>query len=204
MTGIETLLAPLPPVIPPPAASSTAAEFWSTTTTAAAVFMAALFALAAGAKLRRNQRTVTDFAGLGLRLSRPLAVAAPVAELMVAAALLVRPQIGGSAAVVLLAGFTVVLARALRSARGRGQSVNCSCFGSLSRNPVSSATLVRNGVLMVVAAVAATGNGLARPDVGSLIAISLPIVIALVISQLLAARRQLGRIWSVELAGEIR
>jgi hypothetical protein len=64
------------------------------------------------------------------------------------------------AAGTLLLAFTVAVA--LRVARG--EAVPCGCFGETSPEPVGVDTLVRNGVLLAVAALAvATGDGAGGP-----------------------------------------
>jgi hypothetical protein len=54
-------------------------------------------------------------------------------------------------AVVVLLAFSTVLARQL----SRGLHPPCACFGSLSARPIGASMLVRNGVLLAVALVAA-------------------------------------------------
>ena len=82
-------------------------------------------------------------------LARPV----PVVELAVGAGLVTglarRPL--AWVAVALLVAFTVVVARALVA----GRRPVCACFGAWSQRPIGRATLVRNGVLLVLAVVAA-------------------------------------------------
>lgn len=126
-----------------------------TITNLAAVALALVLAVAAAAKVHRPGETAQELATIGLRVPRALALALPAAELAVAVALVVAPGWGGVAAFALLAGFTTVLARLVVS----GRPVACRCFGGLSTKPVSALTLARNGVLLALAAVAATGPG---------------------------------------------
>lgn len=177
---------------------------WPMLATAAAVLLAAILVVAAMTKLGNRRRTEADFAALALPFAGPLAVAVPLVELAVAPALLIRPRVGAIAALALLTSFTVVLARALLVARRRGSTISCSCFGSLSRRPITSATLARNVVLIVLALSAVTTTQLSVPSLATLVSVSLVAMTAVVIGQLLVVRRQLGRIWSVELAGEVR
>ena len=179
---------------------------WPTLATAAALILAALFAVAAVAKLADHDQTAADFAALGLRrqLSGPLARLVPVAELGLAAGLLLRPQLGGVLSAITLLGFTVVLSRALRRSRQRGTAVRCSCFGSADRKPISRLTLARNGALLMLAVAAASQPALTQPDLAVLMLATLVALMAVVLVQLQQTRRQLGRIWSVELAGEGR
>jgi hypothetical protein len=82
--------------------------------------------------------------------------------------------------------------------------ISCSCFGSLSRRPITWVTLARNAALIALALSAVTTARPPVPSLAGLIAVSLVAMIVTVIGQLLVIRRRLGRIWSVELAGEVR
>ncbi len=75
----------------------------------------------------------------------PLAATVITAEGLSALLLLVAPLAGYVAALALLGGFTVGLARVWRG----GEPVRCRCFGA-SDTPVGAAHLVRNGLLLVV------------------------------------------------------
>jgi uncharacterized protein YjeT (DUF2065 family) len=89
----------------------------------------------------------------GLRVPTGVAVVVPYVELALGALLMVqvqRPAMAWVAVAVLLA-FSTVLARQLL----RGLHPPCACFGSLSARPIGAGTLVRNGVLLAVALVAA-------------------------------------------------
>ena len=59
------------------------------------------------------------------------------------------------AAAALLVAFTAAVALRL----ARGEAVPCGCFGETSPEPVGADTLVRNGVLLAVAAVAVATGG---------------------------------------------
>jgi hypothetical protein len=118
-----------------------------------ALFLAAAFVRAAAAKLARLEQTEAGFRGLGLPLAAGLSRVIPVLELLVAAVLVAFPAAGAVVAFVLLALFTVVLARAVRA----GVSTACTCFGAVSAEPVSGSDLLRNG-LLAAAAVAAWGT----------------------------------------------
>jgi len=177
--------------------TSSLGAIWPTVSTAAVVIVAMVFAVAGWTKLRNPKQTGADFKSLGLPLAQPLARIIPVVELVVAVGLILQPRIA-LVAVALLLLFTLVLGRALR----QGSPIHCSCFGSLNREPITRATLVRNALLIALAASAATTSSLARPDLAALVTVSMLAVITVVIGQLFVVRRQLGRIWSVELAGE--
>jgi uncharacterized membrane protein YphA (DoxX/SURF4 family)/thiol-disulfide isomerase/thioredoxin len=115
--------------------------------------LAAVFAVAGVAKLtdRRDfRRALGDF-GVPDRLRPAVAVGVPVAELGVAAAL-VLPVVAWPAAiagVALLATFMAVIGRSL----ARGEKPTCRCFGRLSAGQIGRRTLVRNGVLLAAAGV---------------------------------------------------
>lgn len=118
----------------------------------AAYVLAAVFVLAAVTKARRPADTAREFAELGLSGATVLARVVPTIELGCAAALLLVPAYGGMASFALLAAFSAVLVTVIRS----GRVVTCSCFGGVGSRPVSPLTLVRNGGLLALAAVAAT------------------------------------------------
>src|SRR5687768_5706644 len=115
---------------------------------AIALLLAAVFARAGAAKLGSRAATETTFVALGL--PRLAAVGVPVAELALAAALVLAPGWGAVFALALLAGFTTFLARAVRA----GVQVGCNCFGSARRAPVSWIELARNACLAVAGLVA--------------------------------------------------
>ncbi len=60
-----------------------------------------------------------------------------------------------AAALLLLAGFTAYVARAL--ARPAGARPRCACFGALSKKPVGPLALARNVALMALSAIALVG-----------------------------------------------
>jgi hypothetical protein len=117
---------------------------------AAAGVLAVTFAWAGASKLARPQGTAAGFADLGLSRPAVLAGAVPVVELALAVALFAAPAAGGAVALVLLAGFSGVLVRALR----RGAEVRCACFGRAGGPPLSWVELVRNGLLAALSVVA--------------------------------------------------
>jgi hypothetical protein len=179
-------------------AAGTPAALVEATAVACAFGLAAVFVAAAGFKLLDGATTIAEFDGLGLPRSGLLARLVPAVEVLTAALLLVRPRLGSMASVVLLAVFTAVLARALH----QGKSATCGCFGAVGAAPISSATLVRNGVLMVMAVAAAAQTSLTLPDMAAVITVSMVALIVAVTTQLLVLGRRLGHVWSVELAGE--
>ncbi len=90
------------------------------------------------------QRALGEF-GLPAVLGRPLALALPIAELTVAAALIPGSthRAGAAGAMLLLGAFTLVVAVNL----ARGRTPDCHCFGQVHSRPIGAGTLVRNAVL---------------------------------------------------------
>jgi len=153
----------------------------------AAVALAAVFGWAALAKSVRYRPTVSAFRDLGLPAPRPLALAAPASELLIAGALLSRPDIGGLLALATLAVFTAVVVRAV----ARGATTGCGCFGSRRDLPVSGADVVRNGLLAALAVLATGTRRLVRPGPGALAAMVVVVVAGVALQAM--ARRRLGR-----------
>ncbi len=122
---------------------------------AAAIFLAATFCIAAVAKLRSPDATAADFASLGLPKPPLWARLIPLLELATALLLLLAPGWGGVVSFALLAAFTANLFFVIRS----GRVASCACFGGSSTEPVSSRHLLRNGVLLILASIAASFDG---------------------------------------------
>jgi hypothetical protein len=134
------------------------------------------------------------FRALGLPAPAAFTRAVPAAELGVATTLLAAPRAGAAAALLLLGGFTLVLARVVR----RGLDVSCGCFGAASAAPVTGVTLLRNALLLVAAVIAAT---FAEVTVPSFPAVVLTTTIALLGAVGVAAadvRRTTGSLWKVD------
>ncbi|MET8124885.1 MauE/DoxX family redox-associated membrane protein [Streptomyces sp. NPDC005065] len=93
------------------------------------------------------------------RQARGLALATIAAELATTAALLTVPFLGFIASLALLGCFTVHLSSVLTS----GMTTSCACAGS-SESPVSAIHIVRNGILMTVAAAGVALASLSRPE----------------------------------------
>ncbi len=115
----------------------------------AAVALAAIFAIAAVAKLRNLSATERDFVGLGLPRASFFARFIPLAELSIVALLLIVPPAAAIAALVSLAFFTTFLIGRLRA----GVRAPCACFGSSRAQPISVRDVVRNLLLMGLAVV---------------------------------------------------
>lgn len=121
--------------------------------------LAIIFAVAGVAKLfdlRGTRQVVYDF-GVPLRLMRPVALLLPLAEIAVAAALIIHPtnRWGAAAALTLLLLFLAGVANALR----QGKDVDCGCFGRVYSATASTLTLVRNAVLAAFALVVLVQGG---------------------------------------------
>lgn len=109
--------------------------------------LALVFLVAAVGKLRDREGTRRATADLGVprRLVPTVALALPVAELVVAAGLALASTSGPTAlaAATLVAAFSVLVAVQLH----RGHRPNCNCFGA-GGAPIGPATLVRNALLL--------------------------------------------------------
>src|SRR4051812_45326341 len=143
---------------------------------AARLLLAALFVLAGVGKLADLpgfRGTLRGF-GVGERPARIGAIALPIAELAVAAALVVQPWAmwGAAAALLLLVAFSGAILNAL----ARGDAPDCGCFGALHSAPVGRRQVVRNVALAAPAVfVLAAGPGTAIAPGGA------PATIALVL-----------------------
>jgi peroxiredoxin len=118
----------------------------------ARILLAAVFAVAAIAKLADRtgfRQTLADF-GIPTGLRPLFVVGLPLCELATAVLLLPSATAGWGAwaALSLLAVFTANISILLV----RGKAPACRCFGQVSAAPIGPSTLVRNGILIVVAA----------------------------------------------------
>lgn len=113
----------------------------------AAVFLAS--GLAKLADPAGSRQAMRDFR-VPERLAAPAAIALPIFELVVAAALIPRATAwwGAAGALALLAAFTAGIGYTL----AQGRTPACHCFGQLHSAPVGTATLLRNGALAAVSA----------------------------------------------------
>jgi peroxiredoxin len=182
----------------------------------ARLVLVAVFAVAGWAKLSDRggtRRAVREF-GLPDALATPVTFLLPLGELVVAALLLFSGTavIGAIGAAVLLGLFIVAIAASL----ARGKRPDCHCFGQVHSEPVGPATLVRNTVLIAVAAlIIADGTGgtnfwdwFADLTVGGWIAVAAAVVVAvalgvlgwLVVNLIAQQGRLLNRIDTLEQA----
>lgn len=140
--------------------------------TASAYFLAAAFVVASGSKLAAGARTTATFHALGLPAAKGMARAVPLVELVVAVALVAAPAVGGVAALVMLAAFSAVLARAVAS----GIGAPCACFGRPRAEPVSVVDIVRNILLSALAVVALGADRPTRPSIGDMAVVAAAVV----------------------------
>lgn len=123
------------------------------------LLLAVVFAVAGIAKLADRTSTRGAIEGFGIppRAARVGAGLLPVVELAIAAALLTAPTArwGAAAAVVMLAIFSLAIARVLRS----GSAPDCNCFGGLTQTEVGRGSLIRNLLLGALATLILVGVG---------------------------------------------
>jgi Methylamine utilisation protein MauE len=111
----------------------------------ARLVLAAVFSLAGVAKLsdlKGSRRAIIDF-GVPSAIAAPLGLLLPVAELSVAATLLLASTawLGALGAMALLSVFVVGITYNL----ARGRKPECHCFGQLHSAPAGWKALARNG-----------------------------------------------------------
>jgi hypothetical protein len=169
--------------------------YLATVNLASAVCLVVVFVVAAVGKLASpgGARRATSVLG-GPSWFAPLVVPA---ELGIAALLLIRPALGSLAAGIMLAVFTVALARVVRS----GRTVSCGCFGSADSAPVSGRTITRNVALLAVCVPAAFAPSLRSTTgdtlIGALVVAAGGLAIALMVTALADIRRVTGSLLSV-------
>lgn len=124
----------------------------------ARVALAGIFVVAGLAKLADMPGSRRALEGFGVegRLVAWVAVALPLAELMAAVLLLpeATARVGAAIGAVLLTAFVAGIANALR----RGRRPDCHCFGQIHSRPAGRETIVRNLVLLAVAALVLVGG----------------------------------------------
>ncbi|MFC4534814.1 MauE/DoxX family redox-associated membrane protein [Sphaerisporangium dianthi] len=143
-----------------------------------------VFAMTAVSKLRDLEgfrRSLPALVPARRELVRPLAMAVVVLEALVPISIAV-PAItsyGLALACALLVAFTVAIVRAL----GRGRLTPCRCFGT-SAVPLGSQHLVRNGLLIVAAALGGLLPGGAPALAGTVLAGAAGLIGAILIASL--------------------
>src|SRR5215203_7349546 len=141
------------------------------------IFLAGVFALAGVGKLMDltgSEKAVKEF-GVPVEFAKPLSVALPSAELLIAALLLLvsTAWLGAIGAVLLLAVFIGGMIWHM----AKGNAPDCHCFGAIHSEPVSKKSLIRNIVFAILAfflvARGADNQGLSFSDLTSEMAIQL-------------------------------
>ena len=165
----------------------------STVSSASLTVLVAVFFFAAVAKLRSPGAIATATVELGApQWMAPFLVPA---ECSVVVALVLAPQIGSALAIVMLSGFTFLLARVVRS----GRAVSCACFGASSAAPVTATTVARNVGLLVLALVAGFSASLIDVPAGAVVPVLLLgagiVVVGLLAGAILDIRRTTGAIF---------
>jgi len=171
----------------------------------ARLLLAAVFGVAGIGKLLDpggTRRTVRQFGVADRRLAAVIAPLLGVAELAVAAGLLVNATAwwAAAAALALLALFSAAIVRLVR----RGEAPDCRCFGRVHSAPVGRSTLVRNALLAgTVALVLADGPGAAGLLSWTAVAIGATVGVVLLVGWLVVELlrrngRQLARIDELE------
>ena len=120
--------------------------------------LAAVFAVAAVAKLTDRggtRRAVIEF-GLPEHVAVSAAIALPIAELVVAVLLL--PASTGPAGALGALLLLLLFSAAILVNLVQGREPECHCFGQLHSAPANPGTLLRNGLLAVVAALTLAGT----------------------------------------------
>jgi hypothetical protein len=128
---------------------------------AASLLVAEVLLLSAGFKLSRRAEYASALASFTALerwpapVRRLVGLSVPLAEFAIAALMLTAPTraLGAAAAVILVSGFSAVVALDRRPAVAR-----CGCWGSARLEVPRSAYLVRNGVLLAAAAAALLGS----------------------------------------------
>jgi len=123
----------------------------STAVAVARAALAGVFAAAGWAKFADvpgTRQAARDF-GVPVAAAPAVAFVVPLAEVAVAVLLVVGPVVLGAAGALALLGLFVA---AVAFSLARGRRPDCHCFGRLRSETVSPRTLVRNGVLVAMAA----------------------------------------------------
>ncbi len=158
--------------------------------------LAAVFAVAGTAKLldAAGSRGALEGFGVPRAAARLASRVLPVAELAIAAGLLVPASAWWSA--LAAAGLLAVFMAAIGLSMARGAAPGCHCFGRLHSAPVSWRTQLRNGVLAAAAGVAVlAGRGASGLSpvrwAGHLTAVELGLAAAVAVLSAVAA----GQAW---------
>lgn len=125
----------------------------------ARLLLSAVFFVAGSTKLadpEGSRRAMIGF-GVSRRFAGPIAIGLPLAEILIALALI--PLSSAWTAAVAASGLLSIFVVAIAVNLARGRTPDCHCFGQLHSEPVGSSTLIRNIVLILVAGfIVAEGN----------------------------------------------
>ena len=172
--------------------------------TVSMLFFSYLF-VTAGYKKRSDsealRHTIVDYRILPESWAKPVAKLLPVIEILAGIALLVPPLLPFAAIAVCVSLLAYTAAIAINVARGR-RDLDCGCAGPGAVQLVSSALLLRNGVLLIPSCYLVLHPSAASVSLGtvglvlSLAAASLCALIYQAINQLLSNQDKLRRIAS--------
>lgn len=115
--------------------------------------VAGVFVAAAIPKLMDPSSFAEDVANYRMlpdALVGPVAVALPIVELLIGAALITGVHAAGAA--FLAGGLMIVFAIGMAQAMARGIDLECGCFGEATEMDVSGLTILRNVVLTIACA----------------------------------------------------
>lgn len=123
------------------------------------VLLAVVFFAAAVSKMRGRNRTEfrASLGAFGVNPRRRSAVVAAVIMCELATAVLLAADVTALAGLVVGAALLIVFTMAIKSVLRRGTSASCRCFGA-STQPLGRRHLVRNAILLSIAAVGITGT----------------------------------------------
>ena len=170
----------------------------------ARLLLSAVFCVAGITKLADLAGTRRAMIGFGIpeRFAAPLALGLPLAEILIALALI--PSNSAWTAAIAASGLLSIFVIAIAVNLARGRTPDCHCFGQLHSEPVGLSTLIRNMALMIVAGfIVAEGKTNAGANVlswlndlkvGEIISLTLSLIaVALLVVSFLYLRRILNQ-----------
>ena len=149
---------------------------------------------AAVAKVRNPVATRASFRDLGVPRPDASAVGVPVVECLIALGLVFVPVVGVLAALAMLAAFTAFLGVHL----ARGSDIGCGCFGATAAEPISSVSIVRNGMLMLLALLALCSTDPVLPGFDAIVFVSIAVLLGTTLLAVLDLRRKGTPLWRIE------
>ena len=157
-----------------------------------ALVLAAVFLCAGTSKLMDPRAADASLRALAVPTAAVTARLLPLVEFALALALLVSPVVGGILALAALSAFSAVLAARVRA----GTTAPCACFGTASREPVSSVELLRNALLAALAVTALFATGPRLPTLEATVTVSALTIAGAVTVSLSRLRQQVGAVWT--------